>query len=134
MTQSRSQKNGRWNWVGIDAQYFNITMLNTDQKSLANNINAVADGAEIPSNSREQRLVDCTSLLFEKFDVPAGGSVKRSFQVFAGPKEKEILTEYGLDDNRALAGFGGARNRCCGCCTCSIFSAEASPTVFQLSC
>ncbi len=99
------RENGRWNWVGIDAQYFNITMLNTDQNSLANNINAVADGAEIPKNSREQRLVDCTMLLFEKFDVPAGGSVKRSFQVFAGPKEKEILTEYGLDDNRAFGWF-----------------------------
>jgi len=84
---------GRWNWVGIDAQYFNLTMINTDQKSLANNINAVADGAEVPKNSREQRLVDCTALLFEKFDVPAGGSVKRSFQIFAGPKEKVILSE-----------------------------------------
>lgn len=98
-------ENGRWNWVGIDAQYFNLTLINSDQKSLANNINAVADGAEVPDNSREQRLVDCTALLFEKFDVPAGGSVKRSFQVFAGPKEKEILTAYGLDENRAFGWF-----------------------------
>ena len=98
-------ENGRWNWVGIDAQYFNITMINTDQKSLVNNITAVSDGAAIPKNSREQRLVDCTALLFEKFDVPSGGSVKRSFQIFAGPKEKEILTEYGLDENRAFGWF-----------------------------
>ena len=96
---------GRWNWLGIDAQYFNITMINKDQTSLANNINAVADGAEVPDNTREQRLVDCTSLLFEKFDVPAGGSVKRSFQMFAGPKEKGILTAFGLDDNRAFGWF-----------------------------
>jgi len=96
---------GRWNWVGIDAQYFNITMINKDQTSLANNINAVGDGAEVPKNSREQRLVDCTSLLFEKFDVPAGGSVMRSFQMFAGPKEKEILSAFGLDDNRAFGWF-----------------------------
>ena len=96
---------GRWNWVGIDAQYFNITMINKDQTSLANNINAVADGAEIPKNSREQRLVDCTSMLFEKFEVPAGGSVKRSFQMFAGPKEKVILSEFGLDENRAFGWF-----------------------------
>lgn len=96
---------GRWNWAGIDAQYFNVTMINTDQNSLANNINAVSDAADIPSNSREQRLVDCTVLLFEKFDVPAGGSVKRSFEIFAGPKEKEILSPYGLDENRAFGWF-----------------------------
>ena len=96
---------GRWNWVGIDAQYFNITMLNTEQTSLANSILAVSDGAEIPKNSREQRLVDCTSMMFEKFDVPAGGSVKRTFEMFAGPKEKEILSEFGLDDNRAFGWF-----------------------------
>ena len=96
---------GRWNWVGIDAQYFNVTMINTDHNSVANNINAVSDGAEIPSNSREQRLVDCTVLLFEKFEVPAGGSVKRSFEIFAGPKEKEILSQYGLDENRAFGWF-----------------------------
>ena len=100
-----NSENGRWNWAGIDAQYFNVSMINTDNNSLANNINAVTDGAVIPKNSREQRLVDCTTLLFEKFDVPAGGSVKRSFQIFAGPKEKEILTEYGLDENRAFGWF-----------------------------
>ena len=96
---------GRWNWAGIDAQYFNVTMINTEQKSLVNNINAVSDGAVIPKNSREQRLVDISLITFEKFDVPAGGSVKRSFEIFAGPKEKEILTEYGLDENRAFGWF-----------------------------
>lgn len=96
---------GAWNWVGVDSQYFNVSMINTDNQSVANNINAVTSGAKIPDNARLKRLVDCTSLLYEDFSVPAGGSVQRRFEIFTGPKDHDALTPYGLDDNRAFGWF-----------------------------
>ncbi len=96
---------GRWNWVGVDSQYFNVSLINVDQQSVVNNINAVTNGAEIPKNSKLKRLVDCTCLIYEDFEVPAGGSIKRTFEVFSGPKDHDALIHYGLDDNRAFGWF-----------------------------
>ena len=96
---------GKWNWVGVDSQYFNVSLLNSDKLSVVNNINAVTNGAELPDNAKLKRLVDCTCLIYEDFEVPAGGSIKRTFEVFSGPKDHDALIHYGLDDNRAFGWF-----------------------------
>lgn len=96
---------GQWNWVGVDSQYFNVSLINTDNLSSVNNLNAVTNGAELPDNAKLKRLVDCTCLIYEDFEVPAGGSIKRTFEVFSGPKDHDALIHYGLDDNRAFGWF-----------------------------
>jgi len=96
---------GQWNWVGVDTQYFNVSLINTDKLSVVNNLNAVTNGAELPDNAKLKRLVDCTCLMYEDFEVPAGGSIKRTFEVFSGPKDHDALIHYGLDDNRAFGWF-----------------------------
>ena len=96
---------GQWNWVGVDSQYFNVSLINTDKLSVVNNLNAVTNGAELPDNAKLKRLVDCTCLMYEDFEVPAGGSIKRTFEVFSGPKDHDALIHYGLDDNRAFGWF-----------------------------
>ncbi len=96
---------GKWNWVGVDSQYFNVSLINTEKLSVVNNINAVTNGADLPENAKLKRLVDCTCLIYEDFEVPAGGSIKRTFEVFSGPKDHDALIHYGLDDNRAFGWF-----------------------------
>ena len=96
---------GQWDWVGVDSQYFNVSLINTDKLSVVNNLNAVTNGAELPDNAKLKRLVDCTCLIYEDFEVPAGGSIKRTFEVFSGPKDHDALIHYGLDDNRAFGWF-----------------------------
>ena len=103
-TSNQAEK-GQWNWVGIDSQYFNVSLLNTDKNSIVNNINAVTNGADVPDNSKFKKLADVTCLIFEDFDVPAGGSIKRNFEVFSGPKDHDALVHYELDDNRAFGWF-----------------------------
>ncbi|EMI56213.1 Membrane insertion protein, OxaA/YidC [Rhodopirellula sallentina SM41] len=89
-------------YIGVDAQYFTVAYLpkegeeslNTFRRAIAS---LAASPSEIPKN--KERAVNTTFYLDSGVaDVPAGSSLKQSLRLFAGPKQPELFTQYGLDD------------------------------------
>ncbi len=89
-------------YIGVDAQYFTVAYLpkegeqtlNTFRRAIAT---LAASPSEIPKN--KERAVNTTFYLDSGVaEVPAGSSLKQSLRLFAGPKQPELFTQYGLDD------------------------------------
>ena len=95
------------NYLGVDALYFNVSLLpvNDDAPFLAYSALADIVNVEVPDNAREKKLIDCTFKLFKNLNLAAGQSYEQQFQIFAGPKEQAILETYGLDDARSFGWF-----------------------------
>ncbi len=89
-------------YVGVDAQYFTVAYLppaDADAMEGVERVDAgvVADGDAIPKH--QERAVNISfALKSELADVPAGGSISQTYRVFAGPKDPELLENYGLGD------------------------------------
>ena len=82
-----------------------------DAPFVCNNVLAFVNSRQgvipkIPKNSRLQKLVDCTFILVAPVKIEPGGSYKKSFDVFVGPKEPTVLNHYGLSDVRTFGWFG----------------------------
>ena len=95
-------------YLGVDTQYFNISLLpvtGEDEKFNAYSVLADIVNVEIPDNAREKKLVDCTFKMFKSLNLAAGQTYQQDFQIFAGPKEHEILESYGLEDARSFGWF-----------------------------
>jgi YidC/Oxa1 family membrane protein insertase len=96
-TDSRNLK-----YIGVDAQYFTVSYIPpTDQQSLTTfkraAVGLIADVDEIPRH--KERAVNTTFFLdTATASVPAGGSMRQQLKMFAGPKDPEILANYGLGD------------------------------------
>ena len=99
-------------FIGVDSHYFNVSLLpvtdgeflNVDSASgfPVTNRNVLP---KIPKNARLQKLVDCTFQMVKSIEVPAGGKYNQSFEVFCGPKDPDLLDDYGLSDTRTFGWF-----------------------------
>ena len=101
------------NFAGVDSHYFNVTLmpqLSEGELFEVNSVSAFPNSQpgvipEIPKNARLQRLVDCTFQMVAPVEIPGGGSTKKTFDVFCGPKDIKLLNEYGLGDARTFGWF-----------------------------
>ena len=95
------------NYLSVDTQYFNVALLpiSTDQPFDAYSVLAEVVNVEIPKNARKKKLVDCTFKMFKNLQIEPGETYRQDFQIFAGPKEHEILAAYGLQDARSFGWF-----------------------------
>ena len=94
--------------IGVDSQYFNVTLIpqmEPEETYEVSSVVATTNGGKIPKNARLQKLVDCTFTLVKTIDVDADSSYKQTFDVFAGPKEADLLEIYGLGDARSFGWF-----------------------------
>jgi YidC/Oxa1 family membrane protein insertase len=98
-------------YLGVDTQYFNISLLpvqaadNTDQQYLCYSALASSASSALPKQASLKRLVDTTFYLFEKFDIEPQGQHSQRYEIFAGPKEVQLLQAYGLEDTRSFGWF-----------------------------
>ncbi|WP_368861071.1 YidC/Oxa1 family insertase periplasmic-domain containing protein [Rhodopirellula halodulae] len=89
-------------YIGVDAQYFTVAMLPPEGQETLKTFrraaaNIVADPLAVPEN--KERAVNTSFYLDSAIaDVPPGSSIKQSLRLFAGPKQPDVMTSYGLDD------------------------------------
>ncbi|KAA5546229.1 membrane protein insertase YidC [Roseiconus nitratireducens] len=87
-------------YIGIDAQYFAVTYLPQEAEPYFQNIGRAA--AELVADPEEverhkERAVNVSFFVdSEVSDVPPGESLTQSLRLYAGPKEPELLEQYGL--------------------------------------
>ena len=105
------------NWLGVDTLYFNVTMFpKLDEGKTWDVFSAFAEinggyangqtvAPQIPDNTREHKLVDCTFRVFSSLSVPADGAASQPFEIFSAPKDPEVLDQYGLEATRAFGWF-----------------------------
>lgn len=95
-------------YIGVDSQYFNVSLLpaagDEEPWQILYAIPVVAS-ASLPKESKFNRAVDCTFVLFDRAVVSAGKPFRQTFGIFAGPKEKDLLETYGLESNRTFGWF-----------------------------
>lgn len=94
-------------FVGVDTQYFNVSLLpqvEAGQLFEVNTVTAFPNGPVSP-NSKYHRLADNTFQLFKTVEIPAGERYRQTFEIFAGPKDSKVLDHYGLDDTRSFGWF-----------------------------
>lgn len=101
-------------YVGVDTQYFNVSLLPVDSESNTeeeyrcySGIAALSGSAPPKSKNdrKKQRLVDCTFLLFDRVELKPGETYSQDFEIFAGPKDPKLLRSYGLEDNQTFGWF-----------------------------
>lgn len=99
-------------WVGVDSHYFNVSMIPKVESGpfMTNSVWAYVNSRqgvlpEIPKNARLQKLVDCTFQMVAPAELAPGGRLVKSFDVFIGPKDPEVLRQYGLSDVRTFGWF-----------------------------
>lgn len=85
-------------YIGVDAQYFAAILIpekkNPEDLVLARS-QAIRAG---PPNTFYERLTNVTvRLVRQPESIPAGGSVKHGYMMFAGPKDPDVLAYYGLE-------------------------------------
>ncbi len=101
------------NFAGVDSHYFNVSLLpkvGEDEVFEVSSLTAYPNNRQgvipnIPKNARLQKLVDCTFQMVAPIEIPANGSTTNTFEVFCGPKDIKLLTEYGLGDARTFGWF-----------------------------
>ena len=100
-------------YVGVDTQYFNVSLIpivtddNTNSEYHCYSALAGVASSTVPKEAKLRRLVDCTFYLFEKIDLKPQAVNSQRYEIFAGPKETDLLTTYGLEDNRTFGWFAG---------------------------
>ncbi len=89
-------------YIGIDAQYFavayvppkDVASLTTFRRAVAG---IVADPLLVPKH--QERAVNATFFLDSVVaPVPPGGSIRQELRLFAGPKDPEVLEQFGLGE------------------------------------
>ncbi|GAA4437053.1 YidC/Oxa1 family insertase periplasmic-domain containing protein [Bremerella cremea] len=85
-------------YAGVDAQYFNCSLLLDYEGSDPKFQMSKAAGAPIaPINEAYEPKTDCSFLLqSQAYPLGAGQTVTQKFRIFAGPKETSVLQHYGL--------------------------------------
>lgn len=97
-----SEAQRQLHYVGVDAQYFTVAYLPPEDGSSMTSYRrasagVVADPSAIES-SKERAVNTSFSLESEAAEVPANGSLRQEMRIFAGPKQPELLAQYGLGD------------------------------------
>ncbi|XZE55592.1 YidC/Oxa1 family insertase periplasmic-domain containing protein [Planctomycetaceae bacterium SH139] len=97
-------------YIGVDAQYFSVSYVPTEgETKLADYARAagmvVAQPSLIPSN--QERAANISFYLDSvPQTVPAGGALSHGLRMFAGPKEPQLLADYGLVETLEYGWFG----------------------------
>ncbi len=89
-------------FAGVDALYFASALIPTTEGPEAPALEEVRPlvVGDVPAAAR-RKLVDVTCrLVSREVAVPAGGTVKHRYGVFAGPKQPELLAAFGADKAR----------------------------------
>ena len=87
-------------YIGIDAQYFTVSYVPpAGQESMTTfrraAVGLVVDPSDVPRH--KERAVNTSFYLDSAVaSVPAGGSMRQELRLFAGPKDPEVLAQYGL--------------------------------------
>ncbi|MEM7783220.1 MAG: YidC/Oxa1 family insertase periplasmic-domain containing protein [Planctomycetota bacterium] len=100
-------------WAGVDAHYFNVSLIPSVQGEsgfATSSVSAFLNGRkgdipEIPKNVRLQRLMDVTFQMAAAVEIKPKDTYSQSFDIFMGPKEAELLQNYGLGDVRTFGWF-----------------------------
>lgn len=95
-------------YSGVDAQYFNCTMILDDAGSDPTIDLAKGTCGPIgPIDPIYKPRTDCTFTLESRaYPMAAGQTVTQKFNIFAGPKKGDILAQYGLEDVEYFGWFG----------------------------
>ncbi len=97
------------NYAGVDTLYFNISLIPEEdpgEEFFCNSITVGTNGGELPKkNVRLQKLVDCTFFMAKSIELKPESTYRQTFEIFCGPKEADLLDQYGLDDNRSFGWF-----------------------------
>ncbi|MCO8121363.1 YidC/Oxa1 family insertase periplasmic-domain containing protein [Stieleria sp. TO1_6] len=89
-------------YIGVDAQYFAVSYIPADGEALLNQFDRasamiVADEAKIKAN--KERAINVSFFLNSSpASIAPGESIRQSLRMFAGPKEPELLNQYGIGD------------------------------------
>lgn len=114
--QDQTSRANELNFLGVDTQYFNISLLPTrDPENSEENFQVYSAlsfvaANRVPKEAARTRLADCSFIVFDRVEVPAAsadgsGVYRQKFDVFAGPKQKSLLQTYGLEDNLNFGWF-----------------------------
>ncbi|MEM9587912.1 MAG: YidC/Oxa1 family insertase periplasmic-domain containing protein [Planctomycetota bacterium] len=99
-------------FIGIDAQYFNAAYLPPEGEPLLNDFrraaaNVVANPTAIPDD--KDRAINSSFYLESNARTLAKGeSIDHNLRIFAGPKQPELLEQYGLGETVYYGWFGPA--------------------------
>ena len=90
-----------------DTQYFNVALIPKTEEEPFTAYSVLADSpiSDIPKSVKEQKLVDCTFRMFKVVQLEPNRSYEQTFEIFAGPKEANLLATYQLDDTRSFGWF-----------------------------
>lgn len=98
-------------YVAVDAQYFVVGYVPpADTPSLTRFRRAAAAVAAVPERipRHQERAVNTTFYLDSLIEeLPPGGSLSQQLQLFAGPKQPDLLAQYQLDDAIYYGWFSG---------------------------
>lgn len=98
-------------FAGVDTQYFNVSLLpdfeGDDAPFECNSLTAFVNGrgAETPDDAKLKKLVDVTFQMVKAVELKPGESYSQSFEIFSGPKEAELLDNYGLGETENFGWF-----------------------------
>ncbi len=99
-------------YAGVDASYFSVVLIPEKSQLEAHPSDYIfAKGyARVVAGVMEKRLHSrtdvSTRLISQTIDIKPGESMTRKFTVFAGPKDPEVLEEYGLRNILVYGWFG----------------------------
>lgn len=90
----------RLDYAGVDAQYFNSSLLPEpgDDPAKFDLVSAYAMPVGEITDPTKKTDVSFQLLFNTLQEVPAGGKYQQSFRIFVGPKEPKVLEYYGLQD------------------------------------
>jgi YidC/Oxa1 family membrane protein insertase len=88
-------------YICVDAQYFTVGYIPAEGKDSFTTFRRGSGGvvADFDAVPRHQERAVNTSFYLDSVvaEVPAGGLMRQDLRLFAGPKQPELLTEYGLE-------------------------------------
>ncbi|MBX3432539.1 MAG: YidC/Oxa1 family insertase periplasmic-domain containing protein [Pirellulales bacterium] len=89
---------GSIDYMGVDAQYFSVALIpqkKTPDEIWIERVQPLLLGPRPVKGSVESRYANVSCRMFSEAEsVAPGGSISHEYQVFAGPKRPDLLTEY----------------------------------------
>jgi YidC/Oxa1 family membrane protein insertase len=90
-------------YAGVDCQYFAAVLIPQREKDQSPWLDRIAPeivGSK-PTEVALQKLTNVScSLTSKEIDLPAGGSMKHTYDLFVGPKKPELLDQTGSDNTK----------------------------------
>ncbi|MEC8555075.1 MAG: YidC/Oxa1 family insertase periplasmic-domain containing protein [Planctomycetota bacterium] len=95
-------------YIGVDAQYFNASLLSQDGSLKDLRQAACVAVADPDAINRYQQQATNTSFWFDTKEqvIPAGGAVSKNYQMYIGPKDSKLLEAHGLGQAIEYGWFG----------------------------